>query len=109
MKRFQYHKNQYNHGKFIISVCIFLFLLILFYQGIGSLSSSSIRRQRESLEHALNRSITYCYAVEGSYPESLDYLKKNYGLTYNEDYFFVDYRVSGENILPDVAIIEKGD
>jgi hypothetical protein len=45
--------------------------------------------------------------VEGKYPESLDYLKEHYGLTYNEDLFFVDYRVSGSNILPDVTIIER--
>jgi hypothetical protein len=109
MKRFFNQKKQYNYSRFLVSVCILLFFLILFYQGIDSLSSSSMRRQKESLEQALNRNITYCYAVEGSYPENLDYLKKHYGLTYNEDKFFVDYRVSGENVLPDVAVIEKGD
>ena len=62
---------------------------------------------RETLENALNRSITYCYAVEGAYPQSLDYLKTNYGITYNEDLFFVDYRISGANIFPDVTIIER--
>ena len=55
------------------------------------------------------RSITYCYSVEGAYPESLDYLRDNYGLYYDEDMFFVDYRVSGSIILPDITIIEKGD
>ena len=65
--------------------------------------------QKESLESALIRNITYCYAVEGSYPESLDYLKEHYGLTYDEDRFFVDYQVIGANILPDVTIIEKGE
>ena len=83
--------------------------MLLFYQGIESLSSGSVRRQRESLENALNRSITYCYAVEGSYPESLEYLKEHYGITYDEDRFFVDYKIVGTNILPDVTIIEKGD
>ena len=83
--------------------------MLLFYQGIESLSSGSVRRQKESLENALNRSITYCYAVEGSYPESLEYLKEHYGITYDEDRFFVDYKIVGANILPDVTIIEKGD
>ena len=64
-------------------------------------------RQKESLENAITRSITHCYAVEGSYPASLDYLKENYGLTYDEDLFFVDYQTIGSNILPDVTIIEK--
>ena len=109
MARFEYQKKQHTYRKFIISVCVFLLVVLLFYQGIESLSSGSVRRQKESLENALNRSITYCYAVEGSYPESLEYLKEHYGITYDEDRFFVDYKIVGANILPDVTIIEKGD
>ncbi|MBA4700842.1 MAG: hypothetical protein H2212_15580 [Ruminococcus sp.] len=111
MTRFQYKKNQYTYRRLILSICVFLLIVIFFYQGIDSLSESSLRRQRESLENALNRSITYCYAVEGSYPQSLAYLKEHYGLTYNENKFFVDYRVSGANVLPDVTVIEmeEGD
>ncbi len=55
------------------------------------------------------RSITHCYAVEGTYPSSLEYLKENYGLTYDETVFFVDYQTIGSNILPDVTIIERGN
>ena len=51
--------------------------------------------------------ICHCYSVEGVYPESLEYLKENYGLTYNEDLFYVDYRTTGANLIPDVTIIEK--
>ena len=88
-------------------MCIFLLILFLFVQGISSFSESTKKRQKESLENAIMRNITYCYTVEGTYPESLSYLKENYGLTYNEDLFFVDYRISGSNILPDVTIIER--
>lgn len=109
MRRFQYRKQSHTPPKFILSTCLFLLILLLFIQGISSLSESTMQRQRESLEKAIMRSITYCYSVEGSYPESLDYLKDNYGLFYDEDTFFVDYRVTGSNILPDITIIEKGD
>lgn len=109
MSRFQYRKQSGRPPKFILSVCLFLLILLLFVQGISSFSDSTRKRQRESLEKAIMRSITYCYSVEGAYPENLDYLKDNYGLFYDENMFFVDYRVSGSNILPDVTIIEKGD
>lgn len=109
MSRFQYRKQSHSSLKSILSISMFLLILLLFLQGISSLSESTRKRQRESLEKAIMRSITYCYTVEGTYPENLDYLKKNYGLFYDEDVFFVDYRVSGSNILPDVTIIEKGD
>jgi len=95
MSRFQYKKTTHKPSGFLLSVCVFLAVLTLFIQGLSSLSDST--------------SVTYCYTVEGAYPESLDYLKDNYGLTYDEDVFYVDYRVIGSNILPDITIIEKGD
>ena len=109
MSRFQYQKESRHMPRFLLSVCVFLAILRLFFQGISSFSGDTRRRQKESLENALIRNITYCYAVEGSYPESLDYLKEHYGLTYDEDRFFVDYQVIGANILPDITIIEKGE
>lgn len=109
MSRFQYKKTSRRPSGFLLSVCIFFAVLVLFTEGLSSLSDSTKRRQKESLENAIVRSTTYCYTVEGAYPESLDYLKDNYGLTYDEDAFYVDYRVIGSNILPDITIIEKGD
>lgn len=107
--RFQYQKQPRHIPKFLISLCVFLAILVFFMQGISSFTDSTVERQKESLENAIMRNITYCYTIEGTYPESLDYLKEHYGLTYNEDLFYVDYRVSGSNILPDVTIIEKGE
>lgn len=89
------------------SILVFLAIALLFFQGISSVSAGTRKRQKESLENAITRSITHCYAVEGSYPASLEYLKENYGLTYDEDLFFVDYQTIGSNILPDVTIIER--
>lgn len=109
MSRFQYKKPAQKPSGFFLSVCIFLVILFIFIQGLTSLSDSTVRRQKESLENAITRSVTYCYTVEGKYPGNLDYLKENYGLTYDEDTFFVDYRVIGSNILPDITIIEKGE
>ena len=109
MSRFQYQKESRHMPRFLLSVCVFLAILLLFFQGISSFSGDTRRRQKESLENALMRSITYCYTIEGTYPESLDYLKEHYGLVYDEDLFFVDYRVSGSNILPDITVIERGD
>ena len=109
MARFQRKKRQRVSKRMAISAIIFILILVIFYQGLSSLSSTARARQRESLENALTRGITYCYAVEGNYPESLDYLKEHYGLTYDEDHFYVDYQVTASNILPDVTIIEKGE
>ena len=107
MSRFEYKKQTHHPPKIIFSVCVFILILFLFVQGLSSLSDSTRQRQKESLENAIMRNVTYCYTIEGAYPESLDYLKNNYGLIYDEELFFVDYHISGSNILPDITIIER--
>ena len=92
----------------IISAAIFVIIALCFWYFSGTLSSKTNSEERALLESALNRSITHCYAIEGVYPESLEYLKANYGLTYDEDKFFVDYQPIGQDIMPDVTVIEKG-
>lgn len=83
------------------ALCLFVFAGAVMY-----LSEGSTERQKETLEKALTNAITECYAEEGRYPESLEYLVENYRVTYDEERFFIDYQVRGQNIRPDVTIIE---
>lgn len=109
MARFEYRERPSRVSGFFISVCAFLLMAFLLVQGISSFSQSTVRRQKENLENALVHNVVYCYTVEGTYPQSLEYIKENYGLTYDEDLFYVDYRINGANIFPDITIIERED
>ena len=101
MNRFQ-KKNTFSPGRLILPVSIMLFLLIflLFYRGVSSASD----QQTENLRLAIQRSVVHCYAVEGAYPESLDYLKEHYGITYDPDKYLVSYEIIGSNLMPDVKV-----
>ncbi|NLD20549.1 MAG: hypothetical protein GX663_09980 [Clostridiales bacterium] len=104
--RFQYKEKNHTYMKFTLSLCVFLIILLLFFYGMDSLSKDTTERQMEGLETSLRDTVTYCYAVEGSYPESVKYMEDNYGLTYDEAKFYVGYRTLGANILPDITVIE---
>lgn len=108
MYRFQIRPEKKSGKKLWGSLLFFALLILLFSLGTSSLSESTIRRQKESLTQALNRDITYCYATTGHYPESLDAIRNDYGLLYDDSLFFVDYRTQGSNIYPEVTIIERG-
>ncbi|MDE5910574.1 MAG: hypothetical protein K2H52_17865 [Lachnospiraceae bacterium] len=82
-------------------------ILIIFVLSLSFIGDSTVSRQKESLETALNRDIIHCYAVEGFYPPSLTYIEEHYGLTYNHDLFFVDYQPIGSNMRPDVTILVR--
>ena len=91
----------------IISLAVFVIIAVCLWCAADSVSERTQAEERMLLEAALNRSITHCYAIEGTYPESLEYLTKNYGLTYDEDKFYIDYQPLGADIMPDVTVIEK--
>lgn len=92
----------------LISIALFLAIFGFFSYGIVSVQKDMEKNEMETLQSAVTRDITRCYAQEGTYPESLAYLKKHYGLTYDSSKYFVDYQPLGANIMPDVTIIRKG-
>lgn len=92
---------------FHLSYLAYIILFILFLKCVSSFGNVTIDRQEESLSAALNRDIIHCYAVEGFYPPSLDYIETHYGLTYDKELFYIDYQPIGSNIMPNITIIRK--
>ena len=70
-----------------------------------SLNSSTMSMRRDQLGTAMERGITSCYVLEGRYPPNIDYLEAHYGLTYDKNTFYIDYRPIASNLRPDYAII----
>lgn len=95
------------HG--FLRFLLFPAALIIFLLLLSSVQQTTLEKQQESLETAIERDITHCYAVEGYYPPSLSYMEEHYGLTYDQTLFFVDYKPIGSNIRPDVTIIVKSN
>ncbi len=89
------------------TILLFVLVIGIFLFAVTNISEDTADREETALTTALNRAIVNCYCVEGTYPPSLDYIKTNYGLIYDEDIFFVDYRAIGSNLLPDVTIVRK--
>lgn len=90
------------------SVLFFIVLLVFFLYMVTDISDDAVSRQESSLNSALNRAIVSCYCVEGTYPPNLQYIVDHYGLIYDDNTFFVDYRPIGSNIYPEVTVIRKG-
>ncbi len=95
------------HGNFILLAGILVTLLWvwLFTAVAGNLSRNTKSEQRLALENAMEHAISSCYALEGMYPPNLNYMKNYYGLTYDEELFYVSYRPIASNIRPEYFII----
>jgi len=101
-------KNPVFRYKPLVSIGLFALLLFLLLFGLDSISSETRARQRESLENALAMGVMHYYSLEGHYPDSIDTLRQAYRLVYDQDYFYIGYRYMGDNIYPDITIIEEG-
>jgi hypothetical protein len=84
--------------------------IVVFASVIYGLHSAEAARGREAkriLEISLRRAAISCYAIEGMYPDTLEYLTDYYGVYVNESKYAVDYSIFASNIMPDITVIEK--
>lgn len=102
-------KNRNGSGKTIFTIVGFALILLLFLFAVNNASKGNIDRQQESLEKAIQRDVTYCYATTGRYPKTLDYIERVYGLTYDRDLFSIQYEVQGSKIPPIVTVTRLED
>lgn len=91
--------------EYILPLCIFILMMMLLFYGVTSVTDATAKKEQESLQNAVVQSAVHCYSVEGAYPDSLSYLKKHYGLTWNEKKYKVSYEVVAKNIRPEVKVI----
>ncbi len=91
----------------LISVTIFVAVLLTFWFLTERVNNRATTEETARLEAALYQGIAQCYALEGSYPENLDYLKEQYQVSYDETRYIVHYDVHGRNIVPSITIIPQ--
>ena len=91
----------------VLAAVVILAVLLWFFTAIGNLNRGSGEEGREQLEAALRRSAVACYAAEGIYPPTLDYLTEHYGVQI-EDKYIVFYEIFASNLMPDITVLEKG-
>lgn len=106
MNRFHYEKKKHSILRAAVSsVVVFAAGISALMYGLSSVSDSADTSQADSLKQAITRSAVHCYAMEGRYPESLDYLQEQYGIEWDETRYTVDYEIFGSNMMPSITVI----
>ena len=80
-----------------------LVLAVLLVNRIGA---SQEKAETEIVRGAIKDAALTCYAVEGAYPQSLDYLRSNYGLAYDRERYLVTYDAFASNQIPEIYVTE---
>ena len=75
---------------------------------VNRISSAQETAETEIVRNAVKNAALTCYAVEGAYPDSVDYLREHYHLAYDETRYFVTYEAFASNRIPDIYVTERG-
>jgi hypothetical protein len=86
---------------------ILMIVAICSFQGLDGFYRKSGENNTLEVTRAIEKAAVQCYALEGKYPPSIGYLKKNYGIVIDEDKYYYDYQVYGANLKPEIVVVAK--
>ena len=89
----------------ILPIIFTVVIMLMVVYGLQQTSESSSAEGLRILEDSLRRAVVMNYAIEGRYPESIEYIEENFGIHIDRTRFAVHYRVFASNILPEITVV----
>lgn len=81
-------------------------VILLFFTAMSNFKQGESDEGQLRLEKSLREACTSCYASEGYYPPTLEYIAENYGISAGSDYT-VFYEIFSDNLMPDITVLKK--
>ena len=92
----------------IIKLVVLALVLVLAVVLVNRIDFAQNTAETDLVRDAVRNAAVTCYAVEGAYPDSVDYLREHYRLAYDETRYFVMYESFASNRIPDIYVTERG-
>ena len=90
----------------IAIVLLMVALLAGVWMLVTRVGNSSGEAQTKFVTDAVRNAALTCYAVEGAYPNDVEYLREHYGLAYDQSRYLVRYSAFGSNLMPSITVLE---
>ena len=105
MLHVQVQKEKRSLSGYLLSLLLFLAVLFFFLFGVRAMESKSEEESLASLRNAIQRACVQCYAIEGRYPPSVEYLEEHYGIVIDRDRYHVFYDGWDSNVMPYITVL----
>ena len=89
----------------LLSIVLVLAAAVLL---VNRISTAQDAAETDIVRDAVKNAALTCYAVEGAYPDSVEYLREHYRLAYDEDRYLITYDAFASNMIPDIWVTEVG-
>ena len=74
--------------------------------GLSETQESSKSEGLRVLKESITRATVKCYAIEGSYPDTVAYIEDRYGIHIDRTRYAVFYEIIASNLFPEITVIE---
>ncbi len=88
----------------LLTLAIFPCMIGAFIIGILFFSKRAGAEGADTLRDAIRRASVQCYAIEGRYPPSVEYLEEHYGIQIDRERYDVFYSGFASNFMPDITV-----
>lgn len=88
----------------LVILMLVIALMVAVWVGFGYVADQAKDQGAQTLRDSIMDTAMQCFAIEGYYPPTLEYLQENYGLSINEDDYVVVYVAFASNVPPTVDV-----
>lgn len=101
------HKSLPWWSSLLVTAAIFTWILTILLIGIENTRKGAEQQELLIVERSVNRAVVTCYAMEGFYPPSIDYLIENYGLNVDQDKYYIYHEAFAPNVYPTIWVVRR--
>ncbi len=101
----RFDARQFSAGILLLAL---LGIILIMLPRMAEVADRGRQDQCAIIEDVVSKAVLQCYALEGSYPPNLEYLRDNYGLMLDRRNFDYHYEVFASNIRPSIQIFARG-
>ena len=94
------------YRKEIVIIALMALLIVGVWQLVSGVDSAHSAAESQIVIDAIHNAALTCYAVEGAYPQDVEYLRTHYGLAYDQNRYHVTYDAFASNQIPEIYVTE---
>ena len=100
-------RQRFGYAGVLLSCLLFIGITAFVIAALCNTNRRADAEQLTQMANAIDRAVVTCYAIEGSYPPSLDYLEERYGVQVDREHYTIEYSVFRTNHRPPIQLIQK--
>ena len=101
-------KRKSNVPAIAVTIVCFAAFAVFVITMLKNASATSWQEALKAVEDSVIRAAVSCYAYEGFYPDSVDYLVEHYNLNVDTEKYLLYYNKSADNLMPNIIVLDRG-